>query len=658
MPKTGEAMKKVRLKEFINMGQYFFWNFDRDVKYYDMGRGLHLKAPEMRRVLEHNITAVNPDVCPLSPLPPIRTDDRKRWRTQLQRLKRMKKYFTFWGGLDFWKLPTGPGFKTGECQMPPEEYRWMMKEAGELFLGWEIGEMDGLFGRDIIWYLKPEERPKRRKDAHRIFMDYLKEIHRKLYQNTTGLCSLTFPHYFHELPVRMLGAEMGQGLLNTQLYISFLRGACRQYGLQYLAGVSVFDRWSHRCYLHGGDVTLVKGKEVAVHKGGPHLGHSLGFFKAAWTINYFASAVAICTEGGYYTDELANGVRQLSPLGKAFWNFGRWAEKNPPRGRQIRPIALMLDYYAGWTPPRHLYSFQDRVVWHCIPYGPSDHGMDRAYDLFYPGYGLSGYYRDERGFITPTPCGDVVDILLNDASLKVMKDSSIIWYISDEKPSKEVVKRLHRYVSEGGHLIISGDPMSLFAQDCLEMKIAEEKRPAIHSVISETGEEVRENFFSVRTLRCDKDWKVYAETEEGLPLIIYRDLGKGKLTFIAADHGLTDQLIAVGFDKDRSLDVRMEPPFELLHSVERYLKEVVSQKIPVEIEGRQGLYYSVNLLSNASFLVCLYNPGSEVWQGKVSLKKTGGKIREISGPWRDNPALQRSEIVLRGNETAVFILSS
>jgi len=650
-----KKMERVKLKRFVNMGQYFTWNFDRDVKYHDMGKGLHLAAPALRRVLEHDSTGVNPDVNPDKPLGPVKSNDVARWRQQAEKIKKSGKYFSFWGICDFHKLPTGPGFGYNQCQMPPDEYKWMMSEIGDQFLGWEIGELDGLFGRDVIYYLKPEERPKTRREGHRMFMKYLKEFHRKLYKNTNGLCGVTFPHYFHELPTRMLGAELGQGLLNTQVYVSFLRGACRQYDLQYLAGVSVFDRWGLRSYVSGTDVIMFKGEgeEVAVHKAGPNLGHSVGFFQAAWVINYYAGASIVATEGGYYTDELKAGVRQLSPLGKAFQDFGLWAEKNPPRGKQMRPLALMLDYYAGWTPPRHLYSFQDRVVWHSIPYGPSDHGMDQAYDLFYPGYGKSGFYRDERGFITPTPCGDAVDVLLSDASLEVMSDSPLIWYLSDETPDADLLNRWQKYVKSGGHLVISGNPMVTLAEKWFKMKITGTTTQGIHSVIKQTGEEVRENFFPVRRLPLDRNWTLYAQTESGLPLIAFRKVGKGKVTFLGADHGLTEELIALGFDMNRYLDVKMDPPFEILNSVKRYVQEATAEHLPVEIKG-ENIYYAVNRLPDGSLIVCLYNPGTEVWNGGLSLKGNKAQLKEIKGPWRNTSALKKSVITLRGNETAVF----
>ena len=315
----------------------------------------------------------------------------------------------------------------------------------------------------------------------------------------------------------------------------------------------------------------------------------------------------------------------------------------------------MLDYYAGWTPPRHLYSFQERVVWHSLPYGAADHGTDQAYNFFYPGYTQAGYYRDERGFITTTPMGDSVDILLSDAASSVMDKYPIIWFLSGEIPDKKLLERFKSYTENGGHLVISGTPMLEFAREYLELEVSQEKTPGVLSVVSETGEEIREAFFSVRSLSKMPGWTVYAATEEGYPLIMWRKYGQGKITLLASDHGLTDDMTAPGFDMLHELDYHPDPPFELLHSVKRYIKEEVDMHIPVEI-NRGDIYYSINSMDNNKHLVCLYNPGTEKWTGEVKAKNKGACLEQINGPWSGGDMLSDSLVSLKGNATAVFIL--
>ena len=62
------------------------------------------------------------------------------------------------------------------------------------------------------------------------------------------------------------------------------------------------------------------------------------------------------------------------------------------------PVALMLDFYSGWTFPRHLYSGEVYRVWGNLPYQAGDFLTDALLDLLYPRYQDSSYFHDESGF--------------------------------------------------------------------------------------------------------------------------------------------------------------------------------------------------------------------------------------------------------------------
>lgn len=60
-------------------------------------------------------------------------------------------------------------------------------------------------------------------------------------------------------------------------------------------------------------------------------------------------------------------------------------------------------------------------MWGNLPYEQPDYLTDAMLDILYPGYQDASYYKDERGFIAPTPYGDIADCLMSDAPLWVMK---------------------------------------------------------------------------------------------------------------------------------------------------------------------------------------------------------------------------------------------
>lgn len=645
----------IKLDEFITMAQYGWFVFDRELEHYELVDSIHMLCPQWTAEEEVDLGGFLVNIRPDAPYrDTFGRGMPNHWHRQIAKIKELRKPFDFWLVFEQRKRTEGPGWKMSDCQMPPDEYEYMMREVGSLFLGWEIGEFDGLYCRDVVRYWQPDDYPKTRREAHDRLVDYLRDMHKRLYGNTNAQCGATFAHYFNEIPVRMIGAEVGQGLLNNQVFVSFLRGACRQYGFQYKLMSSVFSRWGYNCYTDSGQVVQAREDGDCVWEAGPYWGHSIGLLNAIWVTGYFAEAMIVGLDGGFYSDDLTDGVRQLSSLGRAFQDFTEWSRNPLPRGRQIRPLAIMLDYYAGWTPPRHLYSFEERVVWHSIPYGLSDHAMDRAYDTFYPGYCQSGFYMDERGFITPTPAGDAVDVLLSDANIEAMQSYPVLWLISDEVPDENLMERLREYVTTGGHLIVSGTPMFDVARGLCSLTIPREKTPAFRSVISTTGEEVREALFSVYATNLDQSWQVYAETEAGDPIIVVRDTGKGKISLILADHGLTNDMTAPAFDQIPYLTYKPDPPLELLHCVQRYVKSCVGEHVPVEVSGK--VYWSVNDLADGRFVVCLYNPGHDDWSGLIRSKLGDEILEEVDGPWVGAAYVEGSKVRLPGNSTAVFML--
>jgi hypothetical protein len=118
--------------------------------------------------------------------------------------------------------------------------------------------------------------------------------------------------------------------------------------------------------------------------------------------------VAVGFETGWFEGD------KLSPIGRIQQAAQRWVKENGQPGVMHTPVALLLDFNAGWTFPRHLYSDKVYRVWGNPPYEPGDCLTDAVLDLLYPDYQNSSYIHDESGFITPTPYGDIADCLLSD----------------------------------------------------------------------------------------------------------------------------------------------------------------------------------------------------------------------------------------------------
>jgi len=89
---------------------------------------------------------------------------------------------------------------------------------------------------------------------------------------------------------------------------------------------------------------------------------------------------------------------KLTPIGLMQRAAGRWMGEVGQPGAMLTPIALMLDFFAGWVFPRHLYTSDVYRVWGNLPYDAGDYLTDGVLDMLYPGYQNSSCFHDESGF--------------------------------------------------------------------------------------------------------------------------------------------------------------------------------------------------------------------------------------------------------------------
>ena len=86
----------------------------------------------------------------------------------------------------------------------------------------------------------------------------------------------------------------------------------------------------------------------------------------------------------------------LTPIGKIQAKAREFTESYGQPGVMHTPVALLLDFYAGWTVPRHLFSDKgdytgntaDRLyeIWGNRPYGSGDYLTHAVLSMLYPGY--------------------------------------------------------------------------------------------------------------------------------------------------------------------------------------------------------------------------------------------------------------------------------
>ena len=261
------------------------------------------------------------------------------------------------------------------------------------------------------------------------------------------LVSLNFGHYLlKEGTYTLIGAETAQGLPNGQVYYSFIRGAGKQYGVPWFGNVSIFNRWGWKNY----DATGTEG-----YKFGPTKGTSLSLMRRLLYSHILYNSVAVGFESAWFTKD------KLSPVGRVQQAAQEWVLAHGQPGTMHTPVALLLDFYSGWSFPRHLYTDKVYRVWGNLPYETGDYLTDAVLDMIYPGYQDSSYYHDESGFQVATPYGDIADCLLSDAPAWLLDRYPVLVVAGRLSGGQEIRDRLQAYLEHGGHLVI---PESNLAQ--------------------------------------------------------------------------------------------------------------------------------------------------------------------------------------------------
>lgn len=335
---------------------------------------------------------------------------------------------------------SGPGGYWQQFQPPAEAFATLERILGERWLGTDIGEQDGRYIGGYANQMTPASA--NRFEQYLNFQRHFERMGDDLGHKHATLVSLNFGHYFlKEGTYTLIGAETAQGLPNSQVYYAFIRGAGKQYGVPWFGNASIYNRWGFKCY---GSSGTSDGYEF-----GPTKGSSLSLLKRLLYSHILYNSVAVGFENMWFEGD------QLSPIGRIQQAAQRWVQTNGPPGVVHTPVALLLDFYCGWSFPRHLYTDKIYRVWGNLPYGSGDHLTDRVLNLLYPGYANASYYHDESGFLTPTPYGDIADVLLSDAPEWLLRRYAVVVVAGELAGGVELREKLQAYVGSGGHLVIT-----------------------------------------------------------------------------------------------------------------------------------------------------------------------------------------------------------
>jgi len=518
-----------------------------------------------------------------------------------------KKYFVF----DVWAyVPgSGPGGIWQQFQPPPGALEMLDKKLGPHWLGMDNGEQDGRYIGRYAAHLVPQGDS--RQQQYFNFQRHFEKLTDELGNRMAALVSLTYGHYFaKEGLYTLIGAETAQALPNSQIYYAFLRGAGKQYGVPWFGNASVFNRWGFKAYTPMG--------EAEGYQHGPTKGTSLSLLKRLMYNHIFYN----CTLAGFEGSHLQGD--QLSPIGKIQQSAKRWTEEYGSTGTMLTPVAVMTDFFAGWTVPRHLYTKNIYRVWGNLPYEEGDFFTDHVLDMFYPGYQDSSFYHDESGFLSPTPYGDTVDCLLSDAPGWLLERYALLVLAGELRGGLELRDKLDRYLQNGGHLVTTAGSLKHLPGGLAGVLINGNPAavPAGANLSLEDQTITEHSPFQLYNLSLPEKAAILARSGEQ-PAAVRVAAGRGMLTVLAAPFGVssnrTDLNLADG------TDVPLSKPCPLLEHVRLVLDSVFRQHMLFDA-GRH-LSLIAGRKAPGDYLLCICN--NSLWPQPLNIASNIGPIESM-----------------------------
>lgn len=260
-------------------------------------------------------------------------------------------------------------------------------------------------------------------------------------------------HYAAEFGFDQIGSEIGENINNYQWHIALTRGAARQYSRPWFVD---FSAW------HGPSITDYSEGRIWGDYSGPDHGHSISLFERSLFMSYMAGAGQITAEAGgaiSFLPELdEKGRYRLSPYGNVCKKFRDFTLSHPDVGIPCTPFGIVLDYYHGAYP-----GFGKRQAFGYFDYTVGDKMTWDLINLVWPG-GWQVMGKNEAGTMVNGPVGDTVDVLLQNASQRVLNSYACLILSGDVRLSAAEIARYTGYVRQGGTLILNTAYLGYFPE--------------------------------------------------------------------------------------------------------------------------------------------------------------------------------------------------
>ncbi|WP_432797157.1 hypothetical protein [Poriferisphaera sp. WC338] len=478
---------------------------------------------------------------------------------------------------------------------------------GDRYLGMQFGESDASYLNLSPYYIYPT--PRGRLESYLPFHEYFADYG----ENTGNRILVHNNELWHHYTAKEATATIveGQNFARADGYMrlhnAFMRGAGKQYGVLWAGGFSAETQWGIRQYFSEDcerelrelverdskitDYSKLPPMNLAKRRKnwlkarcGPTRGVPLNLARRLFYTLYMNNASHAIWEVSM-THEFVSSrekIAKLTPMGQLYNAVAAFNEKHGTPGVMQTPVAMLLDFGAGWRPPRGRSAElitrrgMQYYIWPTQTYNRGDYLTYNVLDLMFPGFVNSGKFNTLEYALTDTPYGEMCDVLLSDVQLPVLQRYPLVIAAGELTTDLGYLRdKLTSYVAAGGNLVLTGEnARSLFP----EWGIQGEKEflPAGARIQWGDGDVMKETY-TVGVLEAKnlpKNVRIVASSGDRV-LLFELPIGKGNVTVTLTPMGMNDRAIPFKTPASKTTVTDGEEQFHLIEKVGRpfYLAE-------------------------------------------------------------------------------------
>ncbi|BDD07402.1 T9SS type A sorting domain-containing protein [Aureibacter tunicatorum] len=484
---------------------------------------------------------------------------------------------------------------TGYSERVQMIYDWL----GPNYLGMHFGESDASYFNMGEQYTFPLSRSKELQGkAFRNYFEYY-----GTQTNNYVLLHLNMGGAHHLMKEGIVSLAEAQtfyrGETNPLIHYSFIRGAGKQYGVLSAMGHSA------------GTVNANTGQEAP-----------FSLYRRLVYLNYLYNGVDQTQEFGIQQRDW-DPSQELVPRGKMISHMAKYIDQNPNPGAMVTPVALFMDFNAGWrTPDKRRTTFD---AWMNLPYTQGDYLTDGIFSMLYPGFERIGLYKNFRYDLTDAPYGDMTDVILSDVREDILERYHLAIVSSKiENDFKYIRAKLEGFANKGGNVLITGANAQKLWPEWNIGKATTIKSGSKVKVLGADDITESESFELHQIGSLPTGAELLMQLESNDPVAFEVQKGSGVITVLLTPYGINknEKSFNWNHNSDEKDPQPMSRPFGLLKHAEALYDAKLKMAMPFTVG--EGLNHVVNVVSDTEYHVTIFN--NSLTQKAFSISSNIGEI--------------------------------